>query len=47
MPNYNYDIIMNQIAKNVINDLQQSKYTMSGFTNAQMKVIFDYMIRKF
>ena len=47
MLNYNYDIIMNQIAKNVINDLQQSKYTVSGFTSAQMKVIFDYMIRKF
>lgn len=47
MPNYNYDIIMNQIAKNIINDLQQSKYTISGFTNAQMKVIFDYVIRKF
>jgi hypothetical protein len=39
--------IMNQLAKNLIDELIKSNYKMTSFNNEQMKILFDYMYNKF
>ena len=47
LSNNAYDPIMDQIAKDVIDDLRKSNYKISRFDDATMKIVFDYMYRKF
>ena len=39
--------IMNQLAKNLIDELIKSNYKMASFNKEQMKILFDYMYNKF
>ena len=41
-----FDSIMNQLAKDVLNDLRKQKYTYGNFSSSQMKLIFNYIIDK-
>lgn len=42
-----FDPIMNQLALNVINDIQSKKIRVNGFDDTLMQIIFDYMKSKF
>lgn len=42
-----FNPIMNQIAKDIIEDLKKSGYTIGNFNNSQMRIIFDYICKKF
>ena len=42
-----YVPVMNQIVKDIIDDLRKKNYTISNFNDTQMKIILDYIYKKF
>lgn len=42
-----FNPIMNQIAKDIIEDLKKNGYTIGNFNNSQMRIIFDYICKRF
>lgn len=42
-----FNPIMDQLAKDVIDDLRKSKYKISRFDNNTMEIVFNYMYSKF
>lgn len=42
-----FDPIMNQLALNVLNDLQGKKFKLNSFDDNLMQIVFDYMRTKF
>ena len=41
-----YDPIMDQLAKDLLEDLKKRKYTIGNFSSAQTKLIIDYIYDK-
>ena len=42
-----YNPIMDQLAKDLIDKMREDKVTIGRFSNSQMKLVFDYMYKKF
>ena len=47
LSNSTFNPIMDQLAKDVIDDLRKSKYKISRFDNDTMEIVFNYMYNKF
>ncbi len=47
IPNDAFNPIMDQLAKDVIDDLRKSKYKINRFDNNTMEIVFNYMYNKF